>query len=148
VTALASIGVALGFVMFAGCTPKPARVACQTYVAGSFTGDNGYALTVDAAQWPTMVKPTEMIELTFLTLGAGGGNLELVHVQGSKEVERWTLQVPKLRDRLPVCRIAVDPALSTCGGRIRLLPHDVGGYYYLRAGNEIVEAAMTFLLCR
>ena len=44
--------------------------------------------------------------------------------------------------------VATDAATSTCGATVRIVPHDVGGYYYLRSGSQVVEAGLSFVLCR
>jgi hypothetical protein len=136
---------ALVFVL--GCSPTPQYLACETYVAGGFNAENGYALSVDAALWPRLQKPSERIELSFLLATRKPRVVELVHVVGSREIERWKLALPPDDAQVPRCFISPDPGQSTCGASIHVLPHDASGYYYLRTDGDVLEAGMSFFLC-
>jgi hypothetical protein len=145
----ARLVVALGAALtLLGCNPAPRKVGCETYVAGSFTADNNYALSVDAPGWPLLDNPTDRIELTFFLANSKPQTVELVHVLDSHELERWTLHIPVRTDGLATCLIAPDPKFSTCDASVQMQPQSPGGYYYLRTGGEFLEAGMSFVLCR
>ena len=131
-----------------GCNPAPHKLACETYVAGSFTPDNHYAASVDATGWPLMHLPGERIELTFFLANPGAQTVDFIQVADSQEVERWTLHVPASKDRVPTCWITPDPRFSTCDASVHIMPHKMGGYYYLKSGGQLLEAGMSFVLCR
>ena len=143
VPTVALLGLALTTL---ACNPR--KLACETYVAGSFTPDNHYAFSVDATGWPQMGKLGERIELTFFLADPSPQTVELVEILNSQEVERWTLQVPASQERFPSCWIPLDPRLSTCGASVHVTPHNMGGYYYLKADGQVLEASMSFILCR
>lgn len=146
VLTMIGLGAMLGVL---GCNPTPRKVPCETYVAGSFTAENNYALAVEASGWPPLRKPGERIELTFFLGNANPRTVDLVQVVESHELERWTLHVPAGTNRVPICLITADSASSTCDARIQLLPHNVGGYYYLRSTDGgFAEVGMSFVLCR
>jgi hypothetical protein len=128
-----------------GPTPKP--VPCQTYVAGNLTARNKYALSVDDQGWPLLQADAGRIELVFLVLEPQARSVELVHVYGSSELERWELHLPAHAEGLVRCVLSGNAVTSTCGATIHILPHKVGGYYYLRSEGGIVEAALSFVLC-
>jgi hypothetical protein len=143
---LAIVAAVLG--LTAGCTPSTVNVPCQVYVAGSFTPENNYALSVDAQGWPVLDDPQEWIELGFFAARPLSAPFELVHVTDGQETERWRLQVAGTQGAAPLCRIATSAEASTCGATIRVRPQSMGGYYYLVLnGNAVSEAGMSFRLC-
>ena len=131
-----------------GCNPNPVKLPCETYVGGSFTPENHYALSVDATGWPQLDKPNERIELTFFLANPRAHTLDLVHVLNSQELERWTLHIPASEGLVPSCAISPAANLSSCSASIHILPHSASGYYYLRSSSELLEAGMSFVLCR
>lgn len=140
--------IAFGIVLSTlGCDPNPRSMACSTYVAGGFNRENRYAFAVDATDWPRLGETPSSIELTFLLASGKPQTVDLVHVLGDREIERWTLQVRTDNGRLPVCFITAYPETSTCGATVRVLPHDPAGYWYLRGNDDLLEAGMSFVLC-
>lgn len=136
------------FVTAFGCNPKPVKLPCDVYVAGSFTAENHYAFSVDGGALPLLDHAGERIELTFFFANPSAQAVELVHVLDSQELERWSLQVPASKDHVPSCVIGPTSEKSDCGASVHVLPHKVGGYYYLRADGDLIEAGMSFILCR
>jgi len=132
----------------AGCNTKPAKFLCETYVAGSFTPDNHEALSIDASGWPLLDKAAAHIELAFLLANPRAQSVELVHVLNSQEIERFTLHVPASDTLVPRCVIGTTAGTSSCGAFVHVLPQPVGGYYYLRSPGDVIEAGMSFVLCR
>jgi len=115
---------------------------------GSFTPENNYALSVHPDTWPQIDQGQEWIEIGFLTAHPPTAPIELIHVSGTREVERWKLQIPITQGMSPVCKIATLPESSNCGAVIHVRPQNMLGYYYLRTNGEpVVEAGMSFKLC-
>lgn len=131
-----------------GCDPVPRPVACATYVAGGFNRENGFAFAVDSTGWPRLAGAGARIELTFLLAAGKSTTVDLVHVAGDRELERWSLPVRTENGKFPFCVLAPDAATSTCGATVNVLPHDVGGYWHLRGNDDLLEAGMSFVLCR
>jgi hypothetical protein len=131
-----------------GCTASPLKLPCQTYVVGSFTPENHYALSVETTGWPQLDQPREWIEIGLLAARPVTAPIDLVHVLGTQEVERWKLEPPATAGATVTCRIAPGPE-GGCGASIRITPQNMSGYYYLEPnGNALVEAGMSFKLCR
>jgi hypothetical protein len=140
--------VASLLLLAAGCTATPTAMPCKVYVAGSFTPENNYALSVEADGWPDLNDPGEWIELGFLAARPLTAPVDLVHVMDSHEIERWHLQVPTTQGAAPICRIAPSMAAPSCGASIRVQPQSPRGYYYLVLnGNAVGEVGMSFKLC-
>ncbi len=130
-----------------GCNPVAKSLPCMSYVAGGFNRENRFAFSVDKDIWPRMVGNNTRIELTFFFATGKSQNVDLVHVEGDHEIERWTLAVSTENGHLSTCMITADAKTSTCGASIHVMPHDPAGYWYLRGGDDLLEAGMTFVLC-
>jgi hypothetical protein len=140
--------IAAGLAMVLGCDPVAREVPCNTYVAGGFNRENRFAFAIDQKGWPALGVEGATIELTFLVASGKPQSVDLVHVVDDHELERWTLDVPTEDGKLPVCVLTANPATSMCGARIRIAPQDPRGYWYLRGNDDLLEAGMSFVLCR
>ena len=130
-----------------GCNGVPQRVPCLNYVAGDFYAGNNYAFSVNDSGWPRLNNHGARIELSFLLAGNKPQTVNLVHVVESRELEHWKLDVKPTGSGVARCLITADPSVSNCGANLRVLPQAPGGYYYLRGGDAVIEAGMSFLLC-
>lgn len=134
--------------LLGACRPVPIRLPCQVFTVGTFTAENHYSLSVEASDWPLLDQPGEWIEIGFLAARPLKGAVELVHVLGAHEVERWSIRAPHGSGTSPVCRIATTAGGSTCRATVRVIPQKMQGYYYLDLnGNAVAEAGMSFNLC-
>ena len=141
------LAVAAGVATLLGCDPRPRPIPCGTYVAGGFNRENHFAFALDQP-WPFLGNSGSSIELTLLFASGKPQNVDLVHVSGDREIERWSLDVPTDNSRLPICVLTSNPATSKCGATIKVVPHDVRGYWYLRGNDDLLEAGMSFVLCK
>ena len=130
-----------------GCNGVPQKVPCLNYVAGNFYAGNNYAFSVNDTGWPRLNNHGAHIELSFLLAGNKPQAVNLVHVVESRELEHWDLAVKPTAGGVARCLIAADSSVSNCGASLRVLPQAPGGYYYLRGGDAVIEAGMSFLLC-
>ncbi len=143
---LAALLIALG--MLAACAPATVQ-RCHRYDAVSLNRENGFAASLDWKNGRTIDAPPERIEVALTALRPLRGPIELVHVLGDVETDRWVLNPPE-QDNLvsTVCWITPPGAFPVCGAMLRVLPYAPGGYYYLRAnGNTVLEAGLAFYLC-
>jgi hypothetical protein len=141
--------VLTALVALAACAP-PAPQRCQRYDALSLNRENGFASALDWKNGKTIDAPPERIDVAFTVLRPMRGPIEIVHVLGDVETERWTLNPPD-QDNVAsgICWITPPGMLpGACGATLQVLPYFPGGYYYLRAnGNTVLEAGIAFFLC-
>jgi hypothetical protein len=133
----------------AGCAPA-ATQRCHRYDALSLSPENGFAA---ALEWPTdriIDAPPERVAIALTVVRPLRGPIEVVHVLGDVESDRWVLTLPD-QGNVPsgVCWITPPGGTPNCGAVLRDLPYFPGGYYYLRAnGNTVMEAGIAFYVCR
>src|SRR5205085_10865675 len=135
-------------VAITGCDPTPRSFPCATYVAGGFNKENQFALNIEGKDWPAIADDASTVELTFFLASGKPQKIDLVHVLNDHELERWTLDVSTEYGRLPSCTLTGNPGTSTCGALLRVLPQEPRGYWYLRGNDDLLEAGMSFVLCR
>lgn len=141
-------GLAFGCALTA-CAPA-ATQRCQRYDALSLTRENGFAASLD---WPTdrvIDAPPERVAVALTVVRPMRGPVELVHVLGDVESDRWVLTLPEQNNVASgVCWITPPAGTPNCGAVLHDLPFFPGGYYYLRAnGNAVMEAGLAFYICR
>jgi hypothetical protein len=141
------IPIILGLVM-AGCA-SPQVQRCQRYDALSLTRDNGFAASLDWKDDRAIDTPPERVDLSLTIVRPLRGPIELVHVQGDVETDRWVLNPPDQNNvASSVCWISPPGGLSNCSATLQDLPFYPSGYYYLRQnGNTVFEAGLAFLIC-
>ena len=142
--------VAVLAVITAGaCAPATQNGKCLRHEGVALTPENGFAAAVDFPPSVTIDAPPERINVAMMVVRPVRGTIDLVHVIGDRESERWTLVVAAEDHPLASCWISTSPGSSTCRATVQDLPHPVGGYYYLRAnGNTVLEAGVSFYLCQ
>jgi hypothetical protein len=130
-----------------GCDPRPRALPCSTYVAGGFNRENQFSFAVEGEDWPALADVAgASIELTMFFASGKPGDVDLVHVVKDHELERWTLKIPPAS--MPTCSITGSAGTSTCGAIMRILPQHPRGYWYLKGNDDLLEAGMSFVLCR
>ena len=134
--------------MTAACTPA-APLRCHRYDALALTRENGFAATLDWKGPGAVDTPSERVEVALTVLRPLRGPIEMVHVVGDIEADRWILTPPDQNNVAPVdCWIPPPGSLYNCGATLQDLPYFPSGYYYLRAnGNTVLEAGLAFYIC-
>ena len=150
VAAFRALGIGvLMLALGAGACAPAAPQSCQRYDALSLNPENDFAASLDW-QSPLLVdRPPERIDVALSLLPPVRGPIELVHVSGDHETERWALTLPSSTSNAnSVCWIEPRGGSPNCGVSLAEGPFAPGGYYYLRAGGNIVlEAGLAFYLC-
>lgn len=132
----------------AGCA-APATQRCHRYDAIALTRENGFATTLDWKDARGIDAAPERVEVALTVLRPLQGPIELVHVLGDVEVDRWAL-TPADHGNIAgsICWVPPPGTLPNCGAVLQDLPYFPSGYYYLRAnGNTVLEAALAFYVC-
>ena len=136
-------------VTIAACAPA-APQRCQRYDALSLNRENGFAAALDWKTGKTVDTASERIEIALSLVRPVRGPIEVVHVLGDVETDRWTLTPPD-QDLLSSSICWITPAGTMpgiCGATLQVLPYYPGGYYYLRPnGNTVLEAGVAFFIC-
>lgn len=138
----------LGVGLVTGCG-APAPHPCQRFDAVSLNRENGFSARVDWPRKAMLDLAGERIEVALSVARPLHGPVELVHVVGDTEADRWTLQIPD-PNRAPValCQIGASSNTTNCGASITNAPFSPAGYYYLKEGdNTVFEAGLAFFVC-
>jgi hypothetical protein len=141
--------VLVSVLAFAACAPAVPQ-KCQRYDALSLNRENGFAAALDWKNGKAIDAPPERIDVALTVLRPMRGPIELVHVLGDVETDRWSLSPPDQDNVVSgICWITPPGTLpGICGATLQVLPYFPGGYYYLRSnGNTVLEAGLAFYLC-
>ncbi len=132
----------------AACAPA-APQRCHRYDAVSLTRENGFAASVDWKGGRTIDVPPERVAVALTVVRPLRGPIEVVHVLGDVETDRWALTLPDQNNTASgVCWIVPPGIMPNCGAVLQDLPYFPGGYYYLRPnGNTVLEAGLSFYVC-
>lgn len=132
----------------AACTPA-APQRCHRYDAAALTRENHYATTIDWRNRGTIEAAPERVEVSFTVVRPLRGPIDLVHVVGSVEVNRWALTLPDHTGAAnAICLVPAAGSQPSCGAALREVPFSPSGYYYLRPnGNTVLEAGLAFYVC-
>ena len=130
------------------CAP-PAAQRCHRYDALSLTRENGFAAVLDWKDDRGIDTVPERIDVALTFVRPLHGPIELVHVVGDVEADRWMLTLPDQNNIASgVCWITPPGGTPNCGATLKDLPYFPSGYYYLRPnGNTVLEAGLAFYLC-
>ena len=141
-------GVVLVALAVGACAP-PVTERCHRYDALALSRENGFAATLDWKGERAIDGFPDRVDVALTFVRPIVGPVELVHVLGDLETERWSLTLPDQNNvASTVCWIGPSGAPATCGATLQLLPYFPAGYYYLRPnGNTILEAGLAFYLC-
>ncbi|MFN2375935.1 MAG: hypothetical protein ABR538_05315, partial [Candidatus Binatia bacterium] len=133
--------LALLLALGVSCAP-PAVQNCHRYDAVSLHAGNGFAARFDWNDERTVDLPMERVEVALTVVRPVKGPVELVHLVGDTEADRWQLRLPEQNQSLTtVCSVAPPGGWPTCGVSLANVPFSPGGYYFLRAGdNTVLEA--------
>lgn len=146
--ALATLLAAVLLVTAAACG-TPSIQQCQRYDGLSLSRENGFSSRLDWKDTRTVDLPTERIEVSLTAIRPMKGPVELVHLIGNVEADRWTLTIPNFNSSpTSICSIMPTGVPPSCGASLRNVPFSPGGYYYLSTGdNTVLEAGLSFYLC-
>ncbi len=131
-----------------GCAPA-APQRCHRYDALSLTRENGFASSFDWKSERTIDIPPERIDVALTIIPPIRGPVELVHVFGDVETDRWVLTLLDQNNVVSfICWITPPTGTPNCGATLQDLPYYPGGYYYLRPNaNVVMEAGLAFYVC-
>jgi hypothetical protein len=138
----------LALLVAAGCMPA-APQRCHRYDAVALTRENGFAASFDWKSERAIDKPPERVDVALTVVRPMRGPVEVVHVIGGIEADRWVLSVPDQNNvATTVCWVTPPAAAATCGAQLQAMPYFPGGYYYLRPNaNVVLEAGLAFYVC-
>jgi hypothetical protein len=141
------VALAAALVGAASCS-GPQVQHCQRYDALSLTRENGFSARLDWKNPRMLDLPGERLEVALTVIRPIRGPIELVHLVGDTEMNHWNLQVPDFNSSpTSLCSITTN-GQANCGAMLVNVPVSPGGYYYLRAGDNVVlEAGLSFYLC-
>lgn len=145
-------GLAVGFLgltLIAGACAPASPQRCHRYDALSLTRENGFAASLDwKDERPIDIAP-ERLEVALTIVPPILGPVELVHVLGDVETDRWSLTLTTPANvTSTVCWITPPSARANCGATLPDMPYFPGGYYYLRPNaNVVMEAGIAFHIC-
>jgi hypothetical protein len=132
----------------AACAPAtPQR--CHRYDALSLARENGFAASLDWKDERAIDVSPERLEVTLTIVPPIRGPVELVHVLGDVETDRWALTVMNPGNLAnAVCWLTPPSGTANCGATLPDMPYFPGGYYYLRPNaNVVMEAGIAFYIC-
>jgi hypothetical protein len=127
----------------------PAVQHCHRYDALSLTRENGFAASLDWKDERGIDRLPERVDVAMTIVPPLRGPIEIVHVVGDAEADRWALTPPDVNNvASSVCWITPPGVMPNCGATLQDLPFFPGGYYYLRGnGNTVLEAGLAFYVC-
>ena len=145
---IAKMFAALVGVTAAACT-GPTVQKCHRYDGVSLSRDNQFSSRLDWKNGRMVDLPMERVEVALTVIRPINGPIELVHLVGNVEADRWTLTLPDLGSSpTSLCAIMGPGVASSCGATLKNIPFSPGGYYYLQTGdNTVLEAGLAFILC-
>ena len=143
----AAVGCMLAFQVVACSAPEVQN--CQRYDVASLNRENGFSARIDWKNDRLLDLPGERMEVALTAIRPIRGTIELVHIVGDTEADRWPLTLPNFTNApTSLCSIAPPGVAPSCGASLQHLPLSPGGYYYLLAdGNTVLEAGLAFWLC-
>jgi len=130
------------------CEPTAAPQRCRRYEGVALVPENHFAASLELDATILIDLPEERLDVAMSVVPPVRGTIDLVHVVGDREMERWELTVPDPNPSIVRCLISPAGGWLGCGAVIREVPHPTGGYYYMRPnGNTVLEAGLSFYLC-
>jgi hypothetical protein len=141
--------IAIFLVLLTGACAAPTAQRCHRYDALSLNRENGFAASLDWKDERPIDAGPERVDVSFTVVRPMRGPIEIVHVVGDVEADRWVLNPPDANNvATGLCWVTPPGIFPNCGAVLQDLPFFPAGYYYLRANaNTVLEVGLAFYVC-